>query len=195
MKLNIYMSEQAREYIPNQPEAPKTKPDADQSVTYDQAEVAAKQEALAAAGAQERNESITMAQQLSQELHKAPHIEAVPKSSVLAASEGQQRYAMARAEQDISREWQALSEEVGLDVASLKQVEARYDKIDAGTKEALGLPEHFDQIVTTKGKKIGKGWFGHIVKEFTGRGGRYDLFSKAQDLVASQNPEKRQWEK
>lgn len=99
--------------------------------------------------------------------------------------------------------WDSLAKEVGLDAQSLQEIGSKYDQIDPGMKDALNLPDKFITILSAKPNEAKTGFFTKFVNKLfrtnyqaqVGSGERYNLFSKAQDLVASQFPENRQWKK
>lgn len=99
--------------------------------------------------------------------------------------------------------WESLAKEVGLDAQTLQEVASKYDRIDPGMKDALNLPDKFSTILSTKPNEAKTGFFAKFVNKLFrtnyqaqfGSGERYNLFSKAQELVASQFPENRQWKK
>lgn len=94
-----------------------------------------------------------------------------------------------QAEASVQKEYKDLSAEAGLSIADIKMLENKYDRLSAEEKADAGLPEHFDQIVTTPGKKPPTSKFGRFLSRFTGSGARMDLFDKAAAFIADNDPD------
>ena len=126
------------------------------------------------------------------QIREAIHGEAIGSLGTPKATTVDRGYANAVNEQakaNVLKEYKDLGNEVGLSITDLKMLEGKYDRFSAQEKAAAGLPEHFDQIATTTGKKPPTSAFGKFLSRFSGASARAELFDKARDFLANNNPD------